>query len=225
MGLFHFDLYSLPFRVIAFVIAFTLHEYAHALAAYSLGDRTAKNEGRLTINPLPHLDPFGLIMILFGPFGWAKPVPFNPYNFKGNKRLGIVYVAAAGPVINMILAFIFLLLFYMFQAPFMIEIMATWSDKVIEAIQLTIQYCVFINLGLMVFNLLPISPLDGSKIVRYLTPHRWDRFFDKLDMYGPWLLLLIVLLPPFRNILIIPMEMTLNVLESIVRPIALQLFL
>ncbi|WP_232696272.1 site-2 protease family protein [Brevibacillus daliensis] len=225
MGLFHFDLYSLPFRVIAFVIAFSLHEYAHALAAYSLGDRTAKNEGRLTINPLPHLDPFGLIMILFGPFGWAKPVPFNPNNFKGNKRLGIVYVAAAGPVINMILAFIFLLLFYMFQAPFMIEIMATWSDKVIEAIQLTIQYCVFINLGLMVFNLLPISPLDGSKIVRYITPHRWDRFFDKLDLYGPWLLLLIVLLPPFRSILVIPMEMTLKVLESIVRPIALQLFL
>ncbi|MCK9911983.1 site-2 protease family protein, partial [Microbacteriaceae bacterium K1510] len=79
--------------------------------AYRLGDDTAKREGRLTINPIPHIDPFGLILILFGPFGWARPVPVNPFHFRGNKRLGMVYVAAAGPFVNLILAIFFTVLY------------------------------------------------------------------------------------------------------------------
>ena len=109
--LFHFEWETVPFRLIAFVIAFTLHEWAHAYVAWKLGDDTAKREGRLTLNPIPHIDPFGLILILFGPFGWAKPVPINPLQFRGNKRLGIVYVSAAGPLINLVLAVFFMTIY------------------------------------------------------------------------------------------------------------------
>ncbi|AIG26160.1 site-2 protease family protein [Brevibacillus sp. 7WMA2] len=225
MGLFHFDLNTLPFRVIAFVIAFSMHEWAHAFIAYRLGDNTAKNEGRLTLNPIPHLDPFGLLMILFGPFGWARPVPFNPYNFRGNKRLGIVYVAAAGPFINLVLAFFFSFLWFYIQTPFWVDLMASWPAKGIEAVSLTLQYCIVINCAMLVFNMLPIAPLDGSKILRYILPQKCSGFFDKLDLYGPWLLLLIVFLPPLRGLLSVPLNIVWSWIESTTRYVVIQLFL
>jgi Zn-dependent protease len=191
-NLFHFEWSSVPFRMIAFVIAFSLHEWAHAFVAWRLGDNTAKNEGRLTINPIPHIDPFGLILILFGPFGWAKPVPINPFNFKGNKRLGIVFVSVAGPLINLILAFVFALVtIALLKSSFFIGLPAMWKD----AISQTLFFSVMINCGLLIFNLLPIPPLDGSKIFRFLAPSTWEPFFYKLEMYGPWILLLLIFLP------------------------------
>lgn len=191
-NLFHFDWNSVPFRMIAFVIAFSLHEWAHAFVAWRLGDDTAKNEGRLTVNPIPHIDPFGLILILFGPFGWAKPVPINPLNFRGNKRLGIVYVSAAGPLVNLVLAFFFMLLYISIST-------SGWlvglSDKWHFAVSYTLETCITINCGLFVFNLLPIPPLDGSKIFRFLSPRSWEPFFYKLELYGPWALLLMIFIP------------------------------
>ena len=190
--LFHFDWKTVPFRMLAFVIAFSLHEWAHAYVAWRLGDDTAKREGRLTVNPLPHIDPFGLIMILFGPFGWARPVPFNPLQFRGNKRLGIVLVAAAGPFVNLILAVLFaIVLLAVYQA----GLLETMGDKASFALEYTLVFGVLINCGLFVFNLLPIHPLDGSKILRFLAPRRWDRFFYQLETYGPWLLLLLIFIP------------------------------
>lgn len=158
MDLFHFDWKTVPFRMIAFVIAFSLHEWAHAFVAWKLGDDTAKNEGRLTINPIPHIDPFGLILILFGPFGWAKPVPINPLHFRGNKRLGIVYVSAAGPLINLVLAILFCVIYILVS---LFGVMDGMSDKAAFALETTLRFCIIINIGLFVFNLLPVPPLDG----------------------------------------------------------------
>ncbi|MGE5703658.1 MAG: site-2 protease family protein [Clostridia bacterium] len=198
-NLFHFDWKSVPFRMIAFVIAFSLHEWAHAFVAWKLGDNTAKNEGRLTVNPIPHIDPFGLILILFGPFGWAKPVPINPFHFRGNKRLGIVYVSAAGPFVNLVLALLFTTLYlYLVKE----GIMGTLTEKSLYAVTTTLEACIGINCGLFVFNLIPIHPLDGSKILRFLSPASWDPFFHKLEMYGPWFLLLMIFIPGISKIVL-----------------------
>ncbi|MED4581471.1 site-2 protease family protein [Brevibacillus choshinensis] len=198
MDLFHFDWKTVPFRMIAFVIAFSLHEWAHAFVAWKLGDNTAKDEGRLTVNPIPHIDPFGLILILFGPFGWAKPVPINPLHFRGNKRLGIVYVSAAGPLINLVLAVIFQIVTYAVEASGVLNGM---GDKIVEAIGWTLFFCVRINIALFVFNLLPIPPLDGYKILRFVSPRRWDRLFYNLEVYGPWVLLLLIFIPGVTSVI------------------------
>lgn len=204
MDLFHFEWETVPFRLIAFVIAFSLHEYAHAFVAWKLGDNTAKDEGRLTVNPIPHIDPLGMILILFGPFGWAKPVPVNPLHFRGNKRLGMVYVAGAGPLVNLVLAILFgVLYFYFFPLANTTVIESKW----VYAAELTLRYSLIINTALCVFNLLPVPPLDGYKILRFLSPRRWDRSFYNYEIYGPWILLLLIFIPAARNIIFgVPME-------------------
>ncbi|MBO8170635.1 MAG: site-2 protease family protein [Bacillaceae bacterium] len=200
--LFHFNLDDLLYRVVAFVLAFTVHEWAHAYTAYKLGDLTAKRQGRLTLNPLPHVDPFGLLMILFGPFGWAKPVPFNPFMFKGNRRLGIVFVAFAGPLTNLILAFLFAFVFSL-------TVSSGWFFSLSETSRVVLGnmlfYIFFINAALFIFNLLPVAPLDGSKIVRYLLPSRFDSFFENVERYGPFILLLIILVDPIGDAVLWPL--------------------
>jgi len=139
-------------RIPAIVIALTVHELAHGYIAGILGDNTAKKQGRLTLNPLAHLDPFGALMLLFGPFGWAKPVPVNPMNFT-HPIEGMAIVAAAGPLSNIIMAALTGLLFRL---------------GVVEpgSMFAAFLYILFmINIGLAVFNLLPVYPLDGSRIV------------------------------------------------------------
>ncbi|MGZ0053158.1 site-2 protease family protein [Brevibacillus gelatini] len=213
MDLFHFDWKTVPFRMIAFVIAFSLHEWAHAFVAWKLGDNTAKNEGRLTINPIPHIDPFGLILILFGPFGWAKPVPINPFHFRGNKRLGIVYVSAAGPLINLVLAILFYVLFILVG---FFGVMDGMSEKAAFALDTTLRFCIIINIGLFVFNLLPVPPLDGYKIVRFLSPSRWDSAFYNFEIYGPWLLLLLIFIPGVSSMIFgVPMGMMLEFVRQV----------
>jgi Zn-dependent protease len=220
MDLFHFDWETVPFRLIAFVIAFSLHEYAHAFVAWKLGDNTAKDEGRLTVNPIPHIDPLGMILILFGPFGWAKPVPVNPLRFRGNKRLGMVYVAGAGPLVNLVLAVFFAVIYFYLQHA---GILVDTSNKWEYALILTLEFSVIINSALFVFNLLPIPPLDGYKIVRFLSPRRLDRFYYNFEIYGPWILLLLIFIPGVRNVIFgVPMEFVLNWVQeiagSILRP-------
>ncbi|WCK56013.1 site-2 protease family protein [Aneurinibacillus sp. Ricciae_BoGa-3] len=190
--MFNFDWNTLLYRVVAFVIAFSLHEWAHAFVAYRLGDDTAKNQGRLTLNPLSHVDPFGLLMILFGPFGWARPVPVNGFNLRGNRRLGMVLVAAAGPLINLVLAMLF---FKVGTLLFSSTVMLTWPKWAVDLTSNMIQWCFDINVALFVFNLLPITPLDGSKILRFILPRRFDSFFDKVEPYGTFVLLLLIFLP------------------------------
>jgi len=198
MDLFHFDWKTVPFRLIAFVIAFTLHEWAHAFVAWKLGDNTAKSEGRLTLNPIPHIDPFGLILILFGPFGWAKPVPINPLHFRGNKRLGIVYVSVAGPIINFILSILFYIGYILVQYS---GVLVGMNEKAAFAIEVTLEFSIIINAALFVFNLLPIPPLDGYKILRFLSPRSWDAKYYHYEVYGPWILLLLIFIPGVSSII------------------------
>ncbi|MGG4494501.1 site-2 protease family protein [Brevibacillus reuszeri] len=218
MDLFHFEWNTVPFRLIAFVIAFSLHEWAHAFIAWKLGDSTAKDEGRLTLNPIPHIDPFGLILILFGPFGWAKPVPINPLHFRGNKRLGIVYVSAAGPLINLVLSIISYTIFILMGYYGVTQGM---GEKAVFAIKHTMQYLVTINAALFMFNLLPVPPLDGYKILRFLSPRSWDGVFYKFEIYGPWILLLLIFIPGIRSIIFdVPFMMVIMGVQGIAQSIA-----
>jgi len=161
-------LYSLP----GILIGLTIHEYCHALAAHKLGDNTAMDQGRLTFNPLKHIDLIGFLFIVIAGFGWAKPVQFNPDNLRRPRRDKAI-IAAAGPLSNLILALLFILLIkawlaYMISAASYENADQIYSifnsDAFLVFISIIIR-CALINLGLFIFNLLPIPPLDGSHIV------------------------------------------------------------
>ena len=181
---------------IMLLVGFPVHEFAHALAAYRLGDSTAKLFGRLTLNPIAHFDPLGGILLAvsfigtgFG-FGWAKPTPVSPANLAGGRR-GEAIVAAAGPLSNLILAAMAALpLRYILANP---ELQAQVPFMVIEVLY----FFILINLLLMIFNLLPIPPLDGSKVLfAFLPPRLSWQWRPILEQYGFVLLLLLFLLPP-----------------------------
>lgn len=151
------DFQTLPIRIPAILIALTIHEYAHGYIAWRRGDDTARNAGRLTFNPLSHLDPFGTLMLLFGPFGWAKPVPVNAYKLE-NPHRDMVWVSLAGPLSNISCAVV---VGYLYRLLLELGIVTSLP----RGILLLIQYLLVINLGLAFFNLIPVPPLDGSKVV------------------------------------------------------------
>jgi len=173
------------------LVALPFHEFSHALAAYRLGDGTAKMLGRLTLNPLAHLEPIGAILILVAGFGWAKPTPYNPFNLRGG-QYGEAIVSAAGPVSNLILAAGAALPFRYIEA--------TGMDAPLLVLQ-TLYFFVAINVILLVFNLIPIPPLDGSKVL-YAVLDRETAFRVRpfLDQYGPMILLALIFLPRFVGI-------------------------
>lgn len=183
------------FQVVALVFSAIIHEYMHGWMADRLGDPTAKNAGRLSMNPLVHIDPFGSIllpalMIFSGTgfvFGWAKPVPFNPYNLS-DKKYGGAKVAIAGPLGNLITALFFGLILRFF--PLANEMMTTLIMIIIQ-----------INLILMVFNLVPIPPMDGSKVIMPFLPYNLQVKYAELERYGMFLVLLFVM---FGFTLILP---------------------
>lgn len=180
------DFNDLLFRVIAFLIAITVHELGHAFVAYSFGDPTPKREGRITLNPIAHLDLLGALMILFGPFGWAKPVTFNPFNFRGNKRLAKILTTLAGPVANLLVAMLFTFLFALYvKFGGTDDVWNTFAVKLVNAV-------VQLNLILFLFNLIPIPPLDGFWIVSDLLPRNISNKLYPLIKYGPFLLLLAI---------------------------------
>ncbi|MEN8097805.1 MAG: site-2 protease family protein [Chloroflexota bacterium] len=179
-------------RVIALVVALTIHEFAHALAARQLGDRTAEQLGRLTLNPLAHLDPIGSLMLIIGGFGWAKPVPVNPYNLRGTPRRSMALVAAAGPLSNILQAFVFatpmrfgLLDFH--PGAFSTEYLV--PGAVIPSIELVLSLLIWINLLLAVFNLIPLGPLDGMKALLGVVPDSVASMLEPINRYGGMLLL------------------------------------
>lgn len=169
---------------IVLLTAFPVHECAHALAAHWLGDDTAKNQGRISLNPLRHLDLFGTVFMLLAGFGWAKPVPINPIKFK-KQRLGISLTAAAGPLSNLIVAFLVTVIYrIVISLSFVRESIITSTSAVsgAEMFLYILQCFITINIGLALFNLIPIPPLDGSKIVSYFTSASFDRWINQHQM-------------------------------------------
>ncbi|MBN1154093.1 site-2 protease family protein [candidate division KSB1 bacterium] len=171
------------------LLALTFHEYSHAYVANRLGDSTAKDSGRLTLNPLSHLDLLGTIMVFIIHIGWAKPVTVNPANFK-NPRKDLLWVSLAGPASNLLLAIIFGLLYRFMQ----IEAIYNAASGVWVIGMNMISFAVLINLILAFFNLIPLPPLDGSKILSGLVPAKYDRFLSTFERYGHFALLALVVL-------------------------------
>lgn len=176
---------SVLLAIIPALICITFHELSHGFVAYKLGDNTAKNAGRLTLNPIKHIDPVGLLMMIFLHFGWAKPVPVNMYNFKNPKR-DMAITALAGPVSNILLA-AFLLLIYGFVYEPLLN-----SGEVGEALMTTILTTAYLSCALAVFNIIPISPLDGSKVLFSILPEKSYFKLMRYERYGFIILLLIV---------------------------------
>ena len=172
-------LISLP----AIVIALTFHEFSHAYSAYLLGDNTARNMGRLSLNPMHHLDPIGFLCLMFFRFGWAKPVPVNPYNFRSvDEKTGMLLTAFAGPASNIILCFLSVGLIYLLP----MRLFPVWVYSLLN-------YLVWINASLAFFNLIPVPPLDGSKILFGLLPYRMYSGLMVLEQYSSILLLILII--------------------------------
>ncbi len=167
-------------------VAFPIHEFAHAMAAFQLGDSTAKLFGRVTLDPRAHIDPMGAILLLVAGFGWAKPTPVNPYNLRGG-RSGEALVALAGPLSNLILAAL---------AALPLRYIVTVGMDVPPILFSTLSLLVLFNLLLMIFNLIPIPPLDGSKVVFALMDRQTEmRWRPVLEQYGFLLLIAAIFLP------------------------------
>jgi Zn-dependent protease len=185
------------------LISLTFHEYAHAFAAYKLGDPTARNLGRLTLNPLKHLDPIGAVCMLLFRFGWAKPVPINSRNFKHMRR-DIVIVSVAGPLTNVVLGFIGLFLYHAAHRVLgdSISLNGSFSGKVAYFFTLLLNLFAILNVSFAVFNLLPIPPLDGSRLLTILLPVKWQIAFFKYERYIVIVLMILV----WTRILTIPLQ-------------------
>ncbi|MDH4223425.1 MAG: site-2 protease family protein [candidate division Zixibacteria bacterium] len=177
------------------LFAITVHEYSHGWMAYRKGDPTAKLAGRLTLNPISHIDIVGLLLLYFYGFGWAKPVPINPNNFK-NPRKDELWVSLAGPASNMLLAFALGLLFRIIYSPYSF----TSEPSSYQLIILMLVKGIQLNLVLTVFNLLPVKPLDGSHILAGLLPPQYNNQLTQIQRFAPYVLLGIIFLDYFLNI-------------------------
>lgn len=192
------QIYQAILIVTQFIILLTFHEWGHAKSAYMLGDSTARDQGRMSLNPAVHIDPIGTLFLpligsLFGGgfFGWAKPVPVNPYNLK-NPRFDIMLIAAAGPVMNILLT---IGIFIIIRVLELTLNLAPHSSKTYYAIYQFLKTSALISVFLAVFNMLPLFPLDGFSVVNGLLPERASRQFSKLAPYGMPILMLLLFVP------------------------------
>ncbi|REK77421.1 site-2 protease family protein [Paenibacillus paeoniae] len=195
-----FPLEDLPFIVIVLMIVFTVHEFAHAYSAYKFGDDTAYREGRVSLNPMVHLDLLGSILLLVAGFGWAKPVPVNTSKFK-NRRLMSIIVSAVGPLSNLLMAFVGMLIFYILHET---GVLYSASHGVYMALVHFFWYLIIINLLLFVFNFIPLPPLDGYRIVAELLPLRIRYKIEQNMHWAMIIFLLFVFIPPLRAVTLDP---------------------
>jgi len=184
----YYSLTSLLINAFTLVIALTIHEFAHAWTADQLGDDTPRANGRLTLNPLAHLDPVGSLMMIMAGFGWAKPVPVNPYALQRRTPAGLMLVSAAGPLSNLLLAILA-------SIPFRFGVFqGAAAGGLLAYLYVFLQGFIFLNLILLFFNLLPLSPLDGEKVAEYFLPYRARETLYQLRPYGPMILIGLIVL-------------------------------
>jgi Zn-dependent protease len=181
-------------RIIVLLVAFTIHELAHAWTADRFGDPTPRQHGRLTLNPLAHLDPIGSLLLLVAGFGWAKPVPINPYALQRRSPAAVMWVSLAGPLSNFLMALLAAI-------PFRLGLVSRFGaldrpGQILPSLDLLLYEFIFINLILMLFNLIPLAPLDGDKVADYFIPPAWSRALERIRPYGPLILMLLVFVGP-----------------------------
>jgi Zn-dependent protease len=196
--MFNINLATLLSRIIILVIAFTIHEFAHAWTANSFGDSTPRINGRLTLNPLVHLDPIGSLMLLIAGFGWAKPVPVNPYTLRQHSRSAMMWVSLAGPLSNFLLAILAALPFQLnwFTVNDLFNAYASNQGAILPTpVEFTFDF-ITINLVLGLFNMIPLPPLDGDKIAQFFIPDEWNRSLDSIRPYGPLILIGLFMIGP-----------------------------
>ncbi len=203
----------------AIVIAITVHEFSHALSANLLGDPTAKNLGRLTLNPKAHLDPVGTVMIVFVGFGWGKPTPVNPSRFRGSIQSGTAAVSFAGPVSNVIVAS--LAAIPVRAGVFSTDIVgfSIFRGDTGDIAAYLLGSIIFINILLAAFNLIPVAPLDGFKVVLGLLPSDLAIQWSQLERWGPMILFALILsgwLLPGRSLLVPIMRPLVNIISTII---------
>lgn len=175
------------------MVSLTIHEFCHGLVAFSLGDKTAKLQGRLSLNPIKHVDPVGLLLLMVASFGWAKPVPVDPRNFtKTDIHTGMLLTAVAGPMSNILLVFLGVMTVSSMSGAFLQTHELVWTF---------LSFFIVINANLAFFNLLPVPPLDGSKILFGILPKRYYNILYIMDRYGGFLLMLLIVTGGTRYII------------------------
>ncbi|NPV90351.1 MAG: site-2 protease family protein [Firmicutes bacterium] len=210
--LFNTSLETMMIMLPGIIIGLVFHEYAHGYIADRLGDPTPAYSNRLSLNPLVHLDIFGFLMILFTGFGWAKPIPINPARFKGNQRIGLVLVSIAGCCANMIVAFTGCLIYNLSVAGTSTPLNSTWVG--------VLGYLISINIMLGIFNLIPIPPLDGSRVIAAFIPYRYLGWYYQLERYGLMVLMLLIFFTGFFSYLRPVMNGIFYIMNSISAAIA-----
>ncbi len=185
----------LLYLLIGFLVGFTIHESSHALMAYALGDPTAKNKGRLSLNPLVHLHPLGTLSILLLGLGWGQPVPVDATKLRPGPKVGMALVGLAGPLANLLTAAILAIPLRLHLIPFMPRKIGGF----IISYGLLLSLMVWLNVGMALFNLIPLMPLDGSRLLSVLLPSRWFNFLARYELYGLILIILLLVLERFTQ--------------------------
>lgn len=185
----------LLYLLIGFLVGFTIHESSHALMAYALGDPTAKEKGRLSLNPLVHLHPLGTLSILLLGLGWGQPVPVDADKLHPGPKVGMALVGLAGPLANLLTAALLAIPLRLHLIPFMPRRIGGF----IVSYGLLLSLVVWLNIGMALFNLIPLMPLDGSRLLSVLLPSRWFNFLSRYELYGLILIVLLLVLERFTQ--------------------------
>ncbi|TAL74313.1 MAG: site-2 protease family protein [Bacteroidetes bacterium] len=192
-----FDLARILKYLPGIIIGLTVHEYCHALVAHMCGDSTSKDQGRVTLNPLKHIDPLGFIMLIVAGFGWAKPVQFNEQNLR-NPKTDVIKIALAGPLANAAIAMILSILFSLLS-----RFVPAYHISGMQIVTEVFIYAIYINWGLFIFNLIPLPPLDGSHVL-FQQFRRFPALYDGLYKYGSWVLFGLVIVTVITKVNLFP---------------------
>jgi Zn-dependent protease len=203
---FSFDALYFILNAIILFIALPIHEFAHAWTADRFGDETPRLNGRLTLNPLAHLDVMGSLMMVVAGFGWAKPVPVNPYALSRHSSSALMWVSLAGPISNFLQAVVGAMAYRLLLN---LGGLSGGASQAYILLFLFVQQYIFVNLALMLFNLIPLAPLDGDKVADYLLPPSWARVLENIRPIAPMILLVLILAGNFLGF---------NILGSILGP-------